>query len=220
MTVPVLRGRSVDAMDAAGLAARVAAAERVVVDVGTGDARSAWRLARAQPGWLVIGLDPARDRMAPTAVRSARRPERGGAPNLVLVPAAVEAAPEALTAVADEVLVLMPWGHLLHGLVRGAPDVCRGLRRLAVDGASLDVTIGTSIWRDPVPAAVQGLPELTVARADEVLAPLLRTSGWALDEARVVEVAELATSASSWARRLDATRPEQVLHLRAVAVAP
>lgn len=216
--VPVLRGRKVEELPAAEVAARAADATRVVVDVGTGDARTAHRLARAQPDWLVVGLDPARDRMVPTAARSARRAERGGAPNLLLVPVAVEAATTGLDGLADEVLVLMPWGRLLHGVVGGEAAVCGGLRRLARPGAALEVTIGTSIWRPPVPRAIQDLPELTPERARADLAPRLLAAGWELEEAAVVDVGALASSTSSWARRLDATAPEAVLHLRARAV--
>ena len=191
---------------------------RVVVDVGTGDGRTAYRLARAHPEWLVVGVDPAWQRMVETSTRSARRPERGGAGNLVLVCATAEAVPDELLGIADEVLVLMPWGKLLRGIVLGEPDVCAGLRSLARAGATLELTVGTGIWRTPVPIEIRDLPELTPEYVDATLAALLAQSGWHVTEAREITADEVARLPSSWARRFGDSSPN-FLYLRAEALA-
>ncbi|GAA1958888.1 class I SAM-dependent methyltransferase [Catenulispora subtropica] len=217
----VLAGKKLTDLAPAELAAALAAAEHVLVDVGTGDARTAYRQAVAHPGWLVIGVDPAWQRMTETAVRAARKPAKGGAPNLVLVNAAIEAAPTALHGVADEVTVLMPWGKLLRGVVLGEDDVLAGLRAVAKDGAPLEVSIGTSIWRDPVPLEIRDLPELTPDSVKSTgLADRLAAFGWQIVDVRLVPHTELETISSSWARRLGSGATETVLHLRAVAVDP
>ncbi|OLE23360.1 MAG: rRNA methyltransferase, partial [Catenulispora sp. 13_1_20CM_3_70_7] len=157
----VLAGKKLTDLPPAELAGALAAAEHVLVDVGTGDARTAYRQAVAHPEWLVIGVDPAWQRMTETAVRAARKPAKGGAPNLVLVNAAIETVPAPLHGIADAVTVLMPWGKLLRGIVSGESDVLAGLRAVAKPGTPLEVSIGTSIWRDPIPLEIRGLPELT-----------------------------------------------------------
>jgi 16S rRNA (adenine(1408)-N(1))-methyltransferase len=189
----------------------------VVVDVGTGDGRTAYRLARANPDWLVIGVDPAWQRMVETATRSARKEARGGAPNLLLVCASIEAVPAELHGIADEVLALMPWGRLLRGIVLGEADVCGGLRAVARPGATLDIAVGTSIWRDPVPLEIRDLPELTVGYARDVLADRLAACGWRLTDVERLSAAEVARVPSSWARRLGSSSPEVFAYLRAVA---
>ncbi|MDH4077290.1 MAG: rRNA methyltransferase [Acidimicrobiia bacterium] len=216
----VVEGKALGRLATDELAARVADAARVVVDVGTGDARAAWRLARAEPDTLVIGLDPAWQRMADTATRARRKPAKGGAPNLVLVNAAVEAAPPALDGVADAVTVLMPWGGLLRGVVSAGSDVCGGLRRLARPGATLEIVIGTSIWRPPVPVELADLPELTPAALAPggELAARWAAAGWALDGAVVTTSMEHDAPATSWARRLGSGSPESLLVVRAHAL--
>jgi 16S rRNA (adenine(1408)-N(1))-methyltransferase len=217
----VLAGKKLVDLAPAELAAALAAAEHVLVDVGTGDARTAYRQAVAHPEWLVIGVDPAWQRMAETAVRAARKPAKGGAPNLILVNAAIEAVPSALHGVADEVTVLMPWGKLLRGVVLGEDDVLAGLRAVAKPGAPLEVSIGTSIWRDPIPLEIRDLPELTPESVDSTgLADRLAALGWQATDVRLVPHTELETISSSWARRLGSGATETVLHLRAVAVDP
>ena len=217
----VLAGKKLVDLDPAEWTGMLAAVERVLVDVGTGDARTAYRQAVAHPEWLVVGVDPAWQRMAETAVRAARKPAKGGAPNLVLVNSAIETVPAALHAVADEVTVLMPWGKLLRGVVLGEADVLSGLRAVAKPGAPLEISIGTSIWRDPVPLEIRDLPELTPETVRSTgLTERLAAHGWAVADVRLVPHTDLDTISSSWARRLGSGATETVLHLRAVAVDP
>ena len=235
MTAPrlqILEGKKLVRVEAARVDELCAAAERVLIDVGTGDARTAYRVAKANPAWLVIGVDPAWQRMVPTAVRAARKEAKGGAPNLLLVNSSIETVPDVLRERADEVTALMPWGKLLRGIVLGDADVCLGLRAAAKSGAPLDIAIGTSIWRDPVPIGLRDLPELTVEYAETVLADRFAHSGWTISEARLVPHTELdqpaagggagsgssaGVNSSSWARRLGSGTTETVIHLRAVA---
>ena len=217
----VMQGKKLADLDPARLDELCDAAARVLVDVGTGDARTAYRQALAHPDWLVIGVDPAWQRMAETAVRAARKPAKGGAPNLVLVNSSIETVPPALHGRADEVTALMPWGKLLRGIVLGDADVCGGLRAVARPGAPLDVAIGTSIWRDPVPLDIRDLPELTPETVHSTgLAERLTALGWELTEVRLIPHTELDRISSSWARRLGGGAAETVLHLRAVATGP
>ncbi|MEZ0106279.1 16S rRNA (adenine(1408)-N(1))-methyltransferase [Catenulispora sp. EB89] len=217
----VLAGKKLTDLDPAEWAGIRAAAERVLVDVGTGDARTAYRQAIAHPEWLVVGVDPAWQRMTETAVRAARKPAKGGAPNLVLVNSAIETVPAPLHGVADKVTVLMPWGKLLRGVVLGEDDVLSGLRSVAKAGAPLEISIGTSIWRDPIPLEIRDLPELTPETVDSTgLADRLAGSGWKVADVRLVPHTDLDTISSSWARRLGSGATETVLHLRAIAVDP
>jgi 16S rRNA (adenine(1408)-N(1))-methyltransferase len=217
----VLAGKKLTDLDAAAWTDALASAERILVDVGTGDARTAYRQAVAHPEWLVVGVDPAWQRMTETAVRAARKPAKGGAPNLVLVSSANETVPAALHGVADEVTVLMPWGKLLRGVVLGEADVLSGLRAVAKPGAPLEISIGTSIWREPVPLEIRDLPELTPETVVSTgLTDRLAALGWEVGDVRLVPHTDLDTISSSWARRLGSGATETVLHLRAVAVDP
>lgn len=217
----VLTGKKLTDLDPAEWAGILAAAERVLVDVGTGDARTAYRQAIAHPDWLVVGVDPAWQRMTETAVRAARKPAKGGAPNLVLVNSAIETVPAALHGVADDVTVLMPWGKLLRGIVLGEEDVLSGLRSVAKAGAPLEISIGTSIWRDPIPLEIRDLPELTPQTVVSTgLGDRLAAFGWEVADVRLVPHTDLDTISSSWARRLGSGATETVLHLRAIAVDP
>jgi 16S rRNA (adenine(1408)-N(1))-methyltransferase len=216
--LPIVRGKSATTLTAGEFAALRAGRDRTVVDVGAGDGRAVYRLARAQPSWLVIGLDPAWQRMAEMATRSARKPDKGGAPNALYVRGVAEEPPPPLYGVADELHVMLPWGRLLTGLVLGEPALCGGLRRMAAPGASMDVTVGTDIWRAPVPVEIRELPELTVDHVGQVLRPRLAAAGWHVEVAELLTGTEAGRLPSSWGRRLaDRGRAQATfMHLRVI----
>lgn len=152
--------------------------------------------------------------MVETSTRSLKKPQRGGAPNLLLVCASIEAPPEPLLGVADELHVLMPWGRLLAGTVRGDADVLGGLRAIARPDATLRIVIGTQIWSPPVPREVAELPEPTDAYVAGPLAQCYATWRWALDGARRLTADEARRELpTSWTRRLAGP----ALEIRAVA---
>ena len=102
-------------IDAGGLAGHV------VIDVGTGDGRWLFRLARARPEWFCIGIDANLDAARHVARRARRSPARGGAPNLIFVHERAEALPGSLRGMAAEVYVQYPWGGLLRAVTGGDP---------------------------------------------------------------------------------------------------
>jgi 16S rRNA (adenine(1408)-N(1))-methyltransferase len=215
--IDLVRGKRLEPSAAPAVDDARRRADRVLVDVGTGDGREAYRTARAEPGWLVVGFDPEWRRMVETATRSQRRPEKGGAPNLVLVRAAVEQAPAELHGIADEVRVRMPWGRLLRGVALGEPEILRALRVLARPGAPMRVTVGTSIWAEPVPLEIRDLPELTPDRVRDELAAAYADAGWRVEDARYLSPGEVTDAHSSWSRRISRNRPGDFLLLSATA---
>jgi 16S rRNA (adenine(1408)-N(1))-methyltransferase len=214
----VVLGKNVAEAAPAQLEQIRANAGQALIDVGAGDARTAYRYARAHPDRLVIGLDPAAARMAETAGKAARKPAKGGAGNLILVNASIEDAPPELRGLAGDVWVLMPWGKLLRGVALGEADVCGALAAIAAPGARLEVRIGVSIWRDPVPLEVRDLPEVTPEYVETVLAPRLADTGWRVADASYLDPdappsASRSDPASSWARRLSSDGNERIIRI-------
>ncbi|MGW1179676.1 rRNA methyltransferase [Streptomyces drozdowiczii] len=216
----IVRGKKLEKAAEGEFEQLVGERSRVVVDVGTGDARASYRIAKENPDWLVVGVDPAWQRMTQTSIRARRKPAKGGVPNLLLVNSAIENAPQELLGAADELLVLMPWGKLLHGLVRGDEDIWNGLRAVAKPNAPLTATVGTSIWREPVPRDIQGLPELTPSYVEEVLAGKALAAGWRITGFQLAKAEDTAAVSSSWARRLDSDSTEIIATLTAVTAEP
>ncbi|GAA4618646.1 rRNA methyltransferase [Saccharopolyspora hordei] len=178
----------------------------VVLDVGAGNAKHAYRIARDAQDTLVIALDAAKDNMQKVAGKAAASPKKGGAPNLLCVWAAAEDLPPELHSV-TELHCLMPWGSLLRGMLGSDAEMLRGLARRCVPGATFLVTLNLHAWRPPVPEVGEH-PEPTPDSAMEQLAPYYADAGWTLEGARYFGAEELEALATSWTRRLGSTRDE------------
>ena len=179
----------------------------VIVDVGTGDGRFAYHLASADPARLVIGIDALDEPMGEVAAKAARKPARGGRPNLLLARASIEALPPELEGIADEVSVQLPWGSLLEGIVLARRDVLGGLAALCRPGARLAVTLNGEIWLDSTPARYEHLPVPTPEYVADVVAAGLAGVGISLGDARYASAEEAKALPTTWARRLGHGRP-------------
>lgn len=179
----------------------------VAVDVGTGDGRHAYHLARTRPGWFVVGLDPVADAMRESSTRAGRKPARGGLGNVLYVVASVEVAPGVLRGRADEVHVVLPWGRLMSGLLVADAGVVGGIAALGRPGAAVSIVLNGEVWGDPVPVEARDLPEPTVALVEEDLAPAWAALGLRVTGARWLSAAEVAAVPTTWARKLAHGRP-------------
>jgi 16S rRNA (adenine(1408)-N(1))-methyltransferase len=201
LTRVIGKGRTVS-FGADALAELRAGFATTLVDVGTGDGRYAYHVASTDPTRLVIGIDALDEPMGEIAAKSARKPARGGRPNLVLVRAAIEALPPELTGVADEVSVQLPWGSLLEGIVLARDQVLGGLGALCAPGARLAVTLNGEIWLDSTPIRYEHLPVPTPEYVADVVAAGLAEVGISFGGARYASAAEAKALPTTWARKL------------------
>lgn len=154
-------------------------ARYVVIDVGTGDGRWLFRLAREHPDYLCIGIDANLDGARHVARRARRRREWGGAPNLVLVRSPAEALPVELRGVADEVYVQYPWGSLLRAVCGGDPDALAATAGLLRPGGRLHVLINTSALEGPPPDLVAAYAAAGLRIIRREVAAIRHRSTWA-----------------------------------------
>lgn len=183
----------------AGLQASYA---RTAIDIGTGDGRFAYHLASIEPRVLVIGVDALAEHMGERAATAARKPPKGGRPNLLFVHAAIEGLPEELRHCADDVYVLLPWGRLLEGIVLARDDVLRGIASVCRPGARISVTLNGEIWIDSTPVRYEQLPVPTPEYVADVIAPGFAQVGIALGVARYSSADEAKQLPTTWARKL------------------
>ena len=216
LTRVVGKGRT-EPMPAAELDALRSTYAKCAVDVGTGDARFAYHLASERPDWLIVGLDALDEPLGEIAYRAARKPARGGRPNLVLLRAAIEALPIEIEGIADEVDVLLPGGALLEGIVRARPEVVEGVATLARPGGNVNVTLNGEIWLDSTPARYENLPVPTPDYVADAIEPEFRRAGVVLGPARYLTAAEAKALPTTWARRLGHGRAHpQFVHFAGV----
>jgi 16S rRNA (adenine(1408)-N(1))-methyltransferase len=200
--VEVIRGKRTCHLQSAEFHELISGYSRVIADIGTGDGRFVYELARAHPEWFCVGIDPARENLAQYSSRIYRKPRRGGLPNVLYVIASVENLPPELKALAQEVHINFPWGRLLQGVVLGDRGMLAGIAAILRAGGSLEMLVNTSIFRDPIPISVQDLPELTLDYVDSVMVPAYAEVGLIVVERRVLSEGEMKHVQTTWGRRL------------------
>jgi 16S rRNA (adenine(1408)-N(1))-methyltransferase len=174
----------------------MARAERVIVDLGTGDGRAVLAGAVAEPQALVIGIDANAAGMAESSRRAVRPRSGRGAPNAIFLVEAAEGLPGPLAGAASLVTITMPWGSLLRGVLGLDQIPMRGIA--SVVGRDGRVVVLVSV----TPAdRVQGLLELGHP-AQPAIAEAWRSVGFELEPMRLASAEDLRASRSSWARRL------------------
>jgi 16S rRNA (adenine(1408)-N(1))-methyltransferase len=209
--VALVCGRKIVQVEGSALRKEAAGYRRVVVDLGAGDGRFAYRLARASPSWLVIAVDANPAGMREISRRACCKPSRGGAPNVRFVRAAAGALPGGLDGIADEILILYPWGSLLRAVI--VPDVTmlRGIARLGKPGASVHVRVNALALGDSELAAGPGRPAQDHEDSRERLASAYKTAGLQV----VRWTWEPGGPPTSWGKRLSHGSPGRVLALDA-----
>jgi 16S rRNA (adenine(1408)-N(1))-methyltransferase len=169
--------------------------EGVIIDIGTGDGRFVYQSARRNPNKFYIGIDPNTRPLKKISEKIHRKPAKGGAPNVLFIQSAVEALPEELNGVANEVHVHFPWGSLLRAVAVGDIEVMRSLRRVCAEGALLEVVIGIDPVRDKSEIERLGIKAEFI---DDALVENYRAAGF-----EIVETGLSSQSLdTSWAKRL------------------
>lgn len=197
----ILRGKTSDSMSQADFAALAAKYSQVAVDIGTGDGKFIYQLARQQPDWLCIGLDAARENLAEYAAKIYKKPAKGGLANALYVISAIENLPPELENSANAVYVNFPWGSLLRGLVLADPLILGAIARLAKPNATLTLLFNYNIFDDPVPLELRDLPAFSLDHVDSVL-PAYHRAGLALVDRAIVGAEVIQTIPTLWAKRV------------------
>ncbi|MGZ8514658.1 MAG: hypothetical protein ACXW4H_05575 [Candidatus Limnocylindrales bacterium] len=171
-------------------------ADRVVIDLGTGDGRAVLARAAAEPGTFVIGIDANAGAMAESSRRAARGRGSQRLANAWFAVESAEALPGPLANVASTLTVVMPWGSLLRGVFGLDDAVLRGVASIVAPQGRVEVLTSVSRWD-----AVEGLASLD-RDAEAGITSAWAAVGFELVSMRPVTLHDHQQARSSWARRL------------------
>jgi 16S rRNA (adenine(1408)-N(1))-methyltransferase len=210
-TVDLVGGRQIVRVSGEALRAEAERYDQVAVDVGAGDGRFVYRLAREHPEWFCLAVDADAGAMRDASFRAGRKPARGGVSNARFIRAGLEQMPGALAGLADEVYVLFPWGSLLRGVVIPDRDALRKIARLGRPGARFHLRINASALRADKTLAIRGPRAPGGEDATRRLAEAYAQAGM-----RITHLAwDRADVRTSWAGRLGAGKPVETLSIEA-----
>lgn len=174
---------------APGIDAWCARYDQIHVDLGTGDAAFALRLARQRPDLGVIGVDTCLDHVR---VNRRRQPS-----NLALLRCDAAALPAALDRRVSLITVNFPFGSLLTGLIDGEERLIARLAAVLSPEGAIELRLNESAL------ATAGA---TLRDGERSLLAVCRRLGCGTIHLQQLDAAALRRFPSSWAKRIGAGR--------------
>lgn len=135
--------------------------QSVVLDIGAGDGKGSFRYAKKNPDSLVVAIDSSFDALEEVSVSAARKPQKGGAENLVCLYGNIKASSFDIEEIADVVRVYLPWGDLLEGIAELNSETLLSISRCAKKNAEIEIVINAEIWKNNLPKSLSHLGEIT-----------------------------------------------------------
>lgn len=189
----------------------------IVVDLGTGDGRFVYQSARQKPGRFYIGIDASANSLEKLSEKIHRKPAKGGLKNALFIQAAVEALPEELDGIVNEVHIHFPWGSLLKGVATGDETIMKNIRRICAPDAVLEVIIGVDKQRDAGELARLEIAHISREFVEETLISIYDNCGFHITEYGEFEAGNWPDLCTTWAQRLRTNDKRTLIYLIATA---
>lgn len=218
MQIEQILGKKSEKISLEALKERASTYSRTHIDLGTGDGLYMWRLAKAEPETLAIGIDSAVDSLREGSSRALKKPARGGAENAMFLCANVlELLKEdAWKDLADHVSVNFPWGSLLQAVSYPFPDFLPCIHNLLKDDGTFELHINMFVFDDDVQRRTLGLPMLDEAYMEEKLLPAYEKDGFKCEGYTFVAAGAKTDIHSTWGSKLTkrSGRPTLIMKFR------
>lgn len=186
----------------------------VIVDIGTGDGEFVYTIARDNPDRFIIGVDPHHKGLERLSARLYKKRSKGGIDNALFVLAGIEALPEELNGIANQVFINFPWSGLLKGIVLVEDSTWINIKRICQKGAFIDILISFEQIDKPEEMTGSGIPVLNQQYIEHTMTPKLASKGFKLLETRMLDLRQIRNYPSSWAKKLGYGRDRTCYYLR------
>jgi len=213
----IMKGKGTIEISSDEFSELIAGYSRVAIDMGCGDGRYPYEMARADPSSFHIGIDADRNGLIEYSRKASKKPSKGGVGNLLYLIANVENLPVEMAGIADEVTIILPWGSLLQGIVNSDPVYLRNIRSVTKEGAVLRIYLNYDVKYEPVEMERKGLPELTEEHVRTNMVPEYQNAGIRITGYRFMENEEARNIPSTWTRKLGFGRARSTLLVEGIA---
>lgn len=191
----------------------------VILDIGTGDGRFVYQMARKNPDRLYIGIDASSEALVKVSEKIHRNPKHGGAKNALFLKATAEALPEELNNVADEIHIHFPWGSLMRGVLLPDQNVLTSLRRVCKKDALIEIITSIDKARDASELNRLGISDnIDDDYVESVLRPRFEEAKFHITEHGVIPPSNWPTLCTSWAAKLKSSGSREARYLIAQTV--
>ena len=183
----------------------------IIVDIGTGDGKFTYQMAKENPDRFIIGIDPAQKGLEKVSAKIYQKPARGGLKNALFVLADVESLPEELNGLANQVFINFPWSSLLKGIILVEDKTWHSIKRICQKGAIIDLVLG---YDEISESDKLNLPKFDSGYIKKEMAPKLVKRGFEFVKIKELTNKDLKAYPSSWAKKLGFGKERQYFYIR------
>jgi len=177
-----------------------------------------YQSARRNPTTFYIGLDANSRQLEKISEKTFRKPEKGGAANVLFIQAGVEDLPSELDGLANQIHINFPWGSLLRAIVLGDEAVLTNLRRICLPRARLEVVLSLDPKRDESEMKRLQIPLITEAYIDGELKRRFNQFGFQIVSSDKCEPATWPELSTSWGKKLRSGKERYLYRIDATAI--
>jgi len=185
----------------------------VVVDIGTGDGRFVYELAKNHSDKFIIGIDSSKENLRKYSSKLIKKPSGGGVKNILYIWASVSNLPEDLKGIANQVFINFPWGELLKGIVAVDRKIWKNIRMICKKGAFIDILFGYDKSVDKKEIERLDLPDLSLSFIKSEFCTRLQELGLQLEEVKELNSEILKKYPTSWAKKLSLRKQRNYYYL-------
>ena len=211
----IAKGKKTEKLPDEDLVEVLSGYQEVAADLGCGDGKFAYEMARRNPDVLYVGIDADRNNLVKYASRIVRKRSRGGLDNVIYLISNVETLPSVLDGKFTQIWIILPWGSLLDGIVNTREDYMNNIRRIGVEGSALHIYLNYDLKYEPVEMERKGLPELTPEFVTDKMIPSIQSFGFQLKDWEFMRNEEVTSLPSTWTRKLAYGRERSTLRIEA-----
>jgi 16S rRNA (adenine(1408)-N(1))-methyltransferase len=186
----------------------------IIVDIGTGDGKFVYELAKEHPSRFIIGIDLSKENVRELSAKIYKKPSRGGLKNALFVLASAFDLPSELNNIVNQVFINFPWGSLLKGVVSVDDKLWNGIKRVCKRGAFIDVLFGYDQSLDRTETERLNLPNLDLDYIQKTMIPRLISLGFSVSKAEIFDGKDVFDYPSTWAKKISFRQGRVYYYLR------
>lgn len=189
---------------------------KIVVDIGCGDGKFIYNLAKKHPEDFYIGIDASNKLLTKTAAKLHKKPVKGGVDNLIFLVSEITSVPEELQNIASEIYINFPWGSLLEGLINVEIETIKKIVNIGKQDAKLHIFFSYDEKFEANFVQERNLPALSRSYLETEWKSKIEDFGISVETIEELDADEKQNIHTSWGKELLDTRDRVVFKITGI----
>lgn len=183
----------------------------VHLDIGTGDGRYVYTVAKNDKNTLYVGLDPSEKQLRIYS----KKAQKDKVLNTLFVIGSIDVFPTELFDTVTSISIYFPWGSLLANIVTLPDSFLALIKNICSKKRStkIDIVFGYSSEAEPSETKRLTLEDIDLDYIYKNSVPKLTLNNFNIDCIKILDKAELKSIASTWGKKLTFGRDRPVFNI-------